>query len=138
MKKAVNSGLILLSIGALLLSGCGLRQCLHTTMGCEPDRIERDRKSTRLNSSHLGISYAVFCSGDPRDLHSFPTRRSSDLSALVPFSFPDVGCGNASTPRWGANRIALRERNRVRSSAVRPQDAISTKPGAYLAEQAIP
>src|SRR5262245_62805898 len=24
-------------------------------------RQERDRKSTRLNSSHLGISYAVFC-----------------------------------------------------------------------------
>src|SRR5205814_9592325 len=24
-------------------------------------RIELDRKSTRLNSSHLGISYAVFC-----------------------------------------------------------------------------
>src|SRR5205807_8157636 len=24
-------------------------------------RIERDRKSTRLNSSHLVISYAVFC-----------------------------------------------------------------------------
>src|SRR5205814_4859140 len=24
-------------------------------------RGERDRKSTRLNSSHLGISYAVFC-----------------------------------------------------------------------------
>src|SRR5437899_3977697 len=24
-------------------------------------RIDRDRKSTRLNSSHLGISYAVFC-----------------------------------------------------------------------------
>src|SRR5438045_7913259 len=23
--------------------------------------IRRDRKSTRLNSSHLGISYAVFC-----------------------------------------------------------------------------
>src|SRR5437899_8072642 len=23
--------------------------------------IERDRKSTHLNSSHLGISYAVFC-----------------------------------------------------------------------------
>src|ERR1035438_9899989 len=47
-----------------------------------------DRKSTRLNSSHLGISYAVFClektnnppNRDHRDLHSFPTRRSSDLS----------------------------------------------------------
>src|SRR5262245_63857007 len=25
------------------------------------DRSRRDRKSTRLNSSHLGISYAVFC-----------------------------------------------------------------------------
>src|SRR5262245_64595160 len=26
-----------------------------------PPRLMRDRKSTRLNSSHLGISYAVFC-----------------------------------------------------------------------------
>src|SRR5947209_6513513 len=45
------------------------------------NRIE-DRKSTRLNSSHANISYAVFCLkcyGDHRDLHSFPTRRSSDL-----------------------------------------------------------
>src|SRR5258705_5585076 len=25
------------------------------------DRVVGDRKSTRLNSSHLGISYAVFC-----------------------------------------------------------------------------
>src|SRR5258705_8048894 len=25
------------------------------------DATRRDRKSTRLNSSHLGISYAVFC-----------------------------------------------------------------------------
>src|SRR5258705_8870085 len=25
------------------------------------NKRERDRKSTRLNSSHLGISYAVFC-----------------------------------------------------------------------------
>ena len=33
MKKAVNSGLRLLSIGALLLSACEMRQCLHTTMG---------------------------------------------------------------------------------------------------------
>src|SRR3712207_7176435 len=32
---------------------------------CDPDvrfdRITRDRKSTRLNSSHANISYAVFC-----------------------------------------------------------------------------
>src|SRR5207249_12035254 len=25
------------------------------------DRVGRDRKSTRLNSSHVSISYAVFC-----------------------------------------------------------------------------
>src|SRR5437879_45692 len=38
-----------------------------------------DRKSTRLNSSHRCISYAVFCSAAHRALPSFPTRRSSDL-----------------------------------------------------------
>src|SRR5439155_970479 len=59
----------------------------------------RDRKSTRLNSSHVATSYAVFClkknkttpptprpclhcSPPPLDLHSFPTRRSSDLVPL--------------------------------------------------------
>src|SRR6266536_2499038 len=41
-----------------------------------------DRKSTRLNSSHEWISYAVFFFNTPRpdrSLPSFPTRRSSDL-----------------------------------------------------------
>src|SRR3712207_7141625 len=44
----------------------------------------RDRKSTRLNSSHANISYAVFClkkKGDPRherpDQHGDRTRHSS-------------------------------------------------------------
>src|ERR1039458_2052210 len=50
------------------------------------DHVGRvDRKSTRLNSSHLGISYAVCCfkvHGYNRDLPSFPTRRSSDLRAF--------------------------------------------------------
>src|SRR5437868_6876832 len=40
---------------------------------------EEDRKSTRLNSSHVSISYAVFCFGVPHAPLSFPTRRSSDL-----------------------------------------------------------
>src|ERR1039458_550753 len=31
---------------------------MRPTLTCEPSS---DRKSTRLNSSHLGISYAVFC-----------------------------------------------------------------------------
>src|SRR5256885_4728233 len=34
------------------------------------DQVQRDRKSTRLNSSHLVISYAVFCLKKKTDLHS--------------------------------------------------------------------
>src|ERR1039458_9585373 len=33
----------------------GMRRCRRRPL------VVRDRKSTRLNSSHLGISYAVFC-----------------------------------------------------------------------------
>src|SRR5205814_9464659 len=36
-------------------------------------RRSRDRKSTRLNSSHLGISYAVFCLKKKK--HHQPTSR---------------------------------------------------------------
>src|SRR5256885_5349614 len=37
------------------------RQFLEQMEKPEVDSIEGDRKSTRLNSSHLVISYAVFC-----------------------------------------------------------------------------
>src|SRR5262245_64599574 len=54
------------------LSDHGTRGVLHEPCARETDRAHvavrvaedlerRDRKSTRLNSSHLGISYAVFC-----------------------------------------------------------------------------
>src|SRR5258705_1107718 len=33
-------------------------------------REDSDRKSTRLNSSHLGISYAVFCLKKKKRLHT--------------------------------------------------------------------
>src|SRR5947199_2585247 len=33
------------------------------------EQMAPDRKSTRLNSSHLGISYAVFCSKNKSFLH---------------------------------------------------------------------
>src|SRR5258705_2587591 len=42
-------------------------------------RVEQDRKSTRLNSSHLGISYAVFClkkkKHDPAPAAAYHARR---------------------------------------------------------------
>src|SRR5437764_4610919 len=43
------------------------------------DPAERDRKSTRLNSSHRCISYAVFCLKKKKRTHrlSYETRRRS-------------------------------------------------------------
>src|SRR5262245_63181665 len=38
-----------------------VRSRLERETGAIVDRVREDRKSTRLNSSHLGISYAVFC-----------------------------------------------------------------------------
>src|SRR5205814_2886081 len=40
--------------------GVSLERGLPTDEGHE-NHLRTDRKSTRLNSSHLGISYAVFC-----------------------------------------------------------------------------
>src|SRR5256885_7138691 len=34
---------------------------IHARLFCPPELPVLDRKSTRLNSSHLVISYAVFC-----------------------------------------------------------------------------
>src|SRR5207249_11217522 len=36
-------------------------QLLDAVLGEDPLRLLEDRKSTRLNSSHVSISYAVFC-----------------------------------------------------------------------------
>src|SRR5947209_9371805 len=42
-------------------SGTVRRRCGSNTRRCAKPRVRRDRKSTRLNSSHANISYAVFC-----------------------------------------------------------------------------
>src|SRR3712207_7107530 len=50
-----------------VLLHAALDQVAHAELGGDPPRVERgaavgqDRKSTRLNSSHANISYAVFC-----------------------------------------------------------------------------
>src|SRR5690349_7313117 len=74
----------------------------HAAVEYLTEHYHEDRKSTRLNSSHVEISYAVFC--DSRQLHSFPTRRSSDL------------------PRSGAfwSSRTPRSRRRSKSSTRRP------------------
>src|ERR1039458_10763180 len=50
-------------------TGCQLRQM--------PADFPPDRKSTRLNSSHLGISYAVFCL---KKKNNIPIRAALPLS----------------------------------------------------------
>src|SRR5947199_2759384 len=63
---AASTGIYTLSLhDALPIRACR-RQSPAMTAAADTDpdasgRAPRDRKSTRLNSSHLGISYAVFC-----------------------------------------------------------------------------
>src|SRR5688572_15106194 len=94
-----------------------------------PDGARLDRKSTRLNSSHSQISYAVFClkkktwvihfflyaHGDHPDLHSFPTRRSSDLKILAAGDDGSAQIYDATTGR--ALALPLRHRGGVVAAA---------------------
>src|SRR2546426_4352796 len=52
--------------------------CSHTVRGpgCGIRSSRRDRKSTRLNSSHLVISYAVFCLKKKKKIKSNHSCRS--------------------------------------------------------------
>src|SRR5258705_5073628 len=48
--------------------------------------VSLDRKSTRLNSSHLGISYAVFC------------LKKKNIKAGAPLAYV-ISCAGRTTPR---------------------------------------
>src|ERR1039458_5270807 len=56
--SAITFGLLLGTVVALLVDRSGLFENAEANVRW---LIRLDRKSTRLNSSHLGISYAVFC-----------------------------------------------------------------------------
>src|SRR5437899_7714358 len=46
--------------------------------------VKRDRKSTRLNSSHLGISYAVFCLKKKKNKTiADPQKQNTNTSATI-------------------------------------------------------
>src|SRR5471030_3415432 len=47
------------------------------------DRAGRDRKSTRLNSSHLGISYAVFCLKKKNKHHQDSARKKKNQQTKI-------------------------------------------------------
>src|SRR5438309_6273052 len=56
------------------------RRCRWKVMA-NHDRVRADRKSTRLNSSHSSISYAVFCLKKKKKNNS-ATRKSTAISHL--------------------------------------------------------
>src|SRR5207249_11498831 len=47
--------------GAVVVAGDGQVSLQQTIIKPNARKVRRDRKSTRLNSSHVSISYAVFC-----------------------------------------------------------------------------
>src|SRR2546430_5403672 len=57
------------------------RQCLHCRVadGVSDGSVRRDRKSTRLNSSHSQISYAVFCLKKKNKKLKLKTRESRTI-----------------------------------------------------------
>src|SRR5690242_21524933 len=44
-------------------------------------RVARDRKSTRLNSSHMSISYAVFCLKKKKNIIPFTEKISEEQNS---------------------------------------------------------
>src|SRR3712207_7277854 len=69
-----RSGLVL-GILFLLIFSIGFRMiygAINTEMTEAADVMQRDRKSTRLNSSHANISYAVFCLKKKKNLNLYP------------------------------------------------------------------
>src|SRR5207249_11991006 len=61
LKAGLQLGGANLSRTALRLFGGGATRSRLVQKKGDPARKVRDRKSTRLNSSHVSISYAVFC-----------------------------------------------------------------------------
>src|SRR5690554_7012882 len=60
------------------LAGTGLGQAIH-----HQHLLEADRKSTRLNSSHVRISYAVFCLKKKKKKVTYNRSRENDGCRLV-------------------------------------------------------
>src|SRR5438094_5211580 len=52
-----------------------------------------DRKSTRLNSSHRTISYAVFCLKKKNKTQTQKTRKSTDASSVSSHNRPTIARG---------------------------------------------
>src|SRR5258705_5067316 len=68
---AIVDGLALRHVLEILLLEAERREAVFRVhVAGQGRRLWQDRKSTRLNSSHLGISYAVFCLKKKNQYHA--------------------------------------------------------------------
>src|SRR6266436_2836400 len=81
-----------------------MRQHLFAAFVLEEEAVRRDRKSTRLNSRHGYISYAVFCWKKKTKWVTASTTSSSRASSapsssepLTGSTFGNAGCGRLWT-----------------------------------------
>src|SRR5947209_10016050 len=63
--------------GAALARGVRAVRRERPAAASSPDPAQRDRKSTRLNSSHANTSYAVFCLKKKSERHQSKKRANS-------------------------------------------------------------
>src|SRR5688572_31532933 len=83
-----SSDLYCVAGGLELACWCDLRIADTTAvLGCFERRFGVDRKSTRLNSSHSQISYAVFC-----------LKKKNPTSHIVSVENPSIPAAYAWTP----------------------------------------
>src|SRR5690625_6830101 len=78
------------TLAIVVESGCGKSVTANAIMRLIPDppgKITQDRKSTRLNSSHVAISYAVFC---------LKNKNKSDMNAETVRRLSTVECSRAA------------------------------------------
>src|SRR5256885_10460258 len=80
---------------------------------------ERDRKSTRLNSSHLVISYAVFCLKKKKNIIPLPT------------------LGYVATPLNQILKPTSHRELRLRLGTVSVDDVLASQPGPHNLSQFI-
>src|SRR5207249_774524 len=58
---ATLTGAVVVALGQVAIGAMGNDEALLAEVREAGERDHQDRKSTRLNSSHVSISYAVFC-----------------------------------------------------------------------------
>src|SRR3712207_8637505 len=76
--------LVAITVASMRLTSAALREANGFAWGAMAEVAKLDRKSTRLNSSHANISYAVFCLKKKRGICS-ELLSVEDLTSVLVF-----------------------------------------------------